>query len=45
MVLLLQNHGFEVIGQYGDFEGRPYDYRAAMMVFVCKKAVSHQPLP
>jgi hypothetical protein len=48
MVLLLQNHGFEVIEQYGDFESRPYDYRAAMMVFVCKKshqqsAVSSQP--
>ncbi len=36
MVLLLQNHGFEVVEEYGDFEGRPYDYRAAMMVFVCR---------
>lgn len=50
MVLLLENHAFEVIEQYGDFEGGPYDYRAAMMVFVCKKgrqpsAVSLQPLP
>ena len=43
MVLLLESHGFEVIEQYGDFEGRPYDYRAAMMVFVTKKAVSNQP--
>ena len=40
MVLLLQDHGFEVVEQYGDFEGRPYAYRAAMMVFVCKKEPS-----
>ena len=38
MVLLLENHGFEVTEQYGDFEGRPYHHRATMMVFICKKS-------
>lgn len=33
--LLLQSHGFEVLGEYGDFEGQPYHDQAQMMVFVC----------
>jgi SAM-dependent methyltransferase len=35
MVLLLQNQGFEVVEQFGDFESHPFEYHAAMMVFVC----------
>jgi SAM-dependent methyltransferase len=33
--LLLQSHGFEVLGEYGDFEGQPFHDQAQMMVFVC----------
>jgi SAM-dependent methyltransferase len=33
--LLLQSHGFEVLGEYGDFEGQPFHDQSQMMVFVC----------
>ncbi len=33
--LLLQSHGFEVLSEYGGFEGQPFHDQAQMMVFVC----------
>jgi SAM-dependent methyltransferase len=38
MLLFLKGRGFDVLEEYGDFEAGPYDYSAAMMVFVCKAA-------
>jgi SAM-dependent methyltransferase len=35
--LFLESEGFELIEEYGDFEGKPYSYSASMMVLVCRQ--------
>ncbi len=37
MALLLQHHGFQILEEYGDFEGNDYSYSSSVMVFVSRR--------
>lgn len=37
LALLMQHHGFQIVEEYGDFEGHAYEYSSATVVFICRR--------